>query len=420
MKKHKETLVCSLLSVIIGAVIGVTAGLFGQALHLAEEIRDEKYMFIVPFLGVAGVIILFLYKHFSPNSEEGLNLAIAYNMRKTNENGSVNNNKRTKKLGKYPKAYAILKLLSNITMLFFGASTGKEGSFAAFGASIGDYCSRITKTRRYNRMLLISGVSAAVSGLFQTPLGGMFFALEFTAAGIMAYPALIPALIAAYTSYFFSRLCGFTAFYHAVNTSFSVSAKSVLAFIACAVIFAIVGKLFAILLSKSHNLYNKTVKNRYWGIFITGTVIAVIFILLHSGRYCGTGTGIISDIFEVGEFKIYDFMLKFIFTIICIIAGFSGGEMMPLLTIGATLGATMSVVLDLPLELTAAMGCIAVYASATNTLIAPIFIGIEMFGTDASLFIAASCIIAYALNDNVSVYTMQGHISSRIYEQLKK
>ena len=43
----------------------------------------------------------------------------------------------------------------------------------------------------------------------------------------------------------------------------------------------------------------------------------------------------------------------------------------------------------------AAIGSVAVYGAATNTLLAPIFIGIEMFGGDAAVYIAASCIIAF-------------------------
>ena len=92
---------------------------------------------------------------------------------------------------------------------------------------------------------------------------------------------------------------------------------------------------------------------------------------------------------------------------------------MPLLTIGATLGATLSYILGLPLELTAAIGCVALYSSATNTLIAPIFIGIEMFGTDIALYIALSCVLAYAINQNHSVYSMQGRLEPWVYGKLK-
>ena len=183
-------------------------------------------------------------KFFSPNSEQGLNLAIAYNMGMVDNNGEIDDSEHFIKLGKYPKGYIILKLISNLTMLLFSASTGKEGTIAACGAAVGDYASRIFKSRRYSRTLLIAGVSAGVAGLFQTPLGGMFFALEFTAAGLLSYSALIPALIAAYTSYFVSGLCGYTVFHHTVSAANIASPKEFLILVVCGIAFGITGTLF--------------------------------------------------------------------------------------------------------------------------------------------------------------------------------
>jgi H+/Cl- antiporter ClcA len=104
MKKYQEMIICSLLAMLIGAIVGTTAGVFGQLLHHAEEIRSEHYIYIVPFLGIAGVGMLFLYKHISPPSEQGLNLAIAYNMGKATDDGKVDQTIKKQRLGKFPKA----------------------------------------------------------------------------------------------------------------------------------------------------------------------------------------------------------------------------------------------------------------------------------------------------------------------------
>ena len=58
MKKYQEMIICSLLAMLIGAIVGATAGVFGQLLHHAEEIRSEHYIYIAPFLGIAGVGML--------------------------------------------------------------------------------------------------------------------------------------------------------------------------------------------------------------------------------------------------------------------------------------------------------------------------------------------------------------------------
>lgn len=416
MKKYKDFTILILVSGLIGIIVGVTAGIFGKLLHLAEHFRAEHYIYFLPFLGIIGFVILYLYKHISPNSEQGLNLAIAYNAGRVNKEGEIT---RGDYNGKYPKAYGGLKLFTNLLMLLFGASTGKEGAFAAYGASMGDYVSRAFKCRNYRRTFLLCGVGAAVAGLFQTPLGGVFFALEFTAAGVMSYYALLPVTISAFMAYYFSKLCGFDAFSHIVTDVSDISFINLLLVIICGVVFGIVGRYFATILRKMHQLYKISIKDRYLCILIGGSIMAVVLILAHHGRYAGSGDVMLASLFTTGEFKIYDFLLKFVFTIICITIGFSGGEMMPLLTIGATLGATMSLITGMPMEMCAAMGCVAVYSSATNTLIAPIFIGVEMFGTGMSVYIAIACIIAYAINGNNSVYTSQKHITPQIHEKLQ-
>ena len=409
MKRHKKKIITILLSLVIGAVVGITAGFYGEALHSAEHIRESLYIYTVPFMGVVGVFILFLYKHTSPASEQGLNLAIAYTEGQVDTSGHIMDKSHAYKIGKYPRAYAVLKLFTNITMLFFGASTGKEGSFAAFGASIGDYVARIFRRRRLSRTLLLCGVGAAVSGLFQTPLGGVFFALEFAASGVMPYSMLLPLTVASFTAVFFSKLCGFTAFSYSVVCDMAVTPKNMALIAVCAVIYGLFGRLFAVTINKAHHIYHERVKNRYLCMFIVGTLMAAVLILTHGGRYCGTGAAMVSELFSGGEFMMYDFALKFVFTIICITIGFSGGEMMPLLAIGAALGAALGSVLGLPIPLCGAIGAVSVYSAATNTLLAAMFIGFEMFGTDAALYIAISCIIAYAVNGNSSVYTLQKH-----------
>ena len=68
----------------------------------------------------------------------------------------------------------------------------------------------------------------------------------------------------------------------------------------------------------------------------------------------------------------YDWALKFILTILTLSAGFQGGEVTPLFTIGATLGAVLGNLFGIPVELSAALGYAAVFGGGTNTLLAAI------------------------------------------------
>lgn len=420
MKNIREIIICSLIACVIGAVMGAVSGLFGEAIEFISGLRDDYYMFLTPFLGLSGIVIVFLYKKFSPYSQQGLDLAIEYQMGEVDEHGEVKDFGHAHKIGKFPKGYAVLKIFNNLLMLLFGASTGKEGTIAQCGAAVGDYASRIFKSRKYSQVLLISGVSAALGGLFQTPIGGLFFALEFAATGVLFYEAIIPALISAYAACEISKLFGYSAFSYTVNFEGGFGTDKIVLVLLCAIVFGLIGRGFAVLLNEARDLYKKKVQNKYMGIFVAGCIMAVMLMFIHGGRYSGTGENIISGIFTDGEFYIYDFALKMIFTIICICVGFTGGEMTPLITIGASAGAVMSMITGLPLGMMAAIGSVAVYGAATNTLLAPIFIGIEMFGGDAAVYIAASCIIAFAVNGNKSIYSAQRHAIRSLYSVLKK
>ena len=59
----------------------------------------------------------------------------------------------------------------------------------------------------------------------------------------------------------------------------------------------------------------------------------------------------------------------------------------------------------MPVELCAALGYAAVFGSATNTLLAPILIGCEVFGFgNLPMFII---VVAYLFNMDKSIYALQ-------------
>ena len=87
--------------------------------------------------------------------------------------------------------------------------------------------------------------------------------------------------------------------------------------------------------------------------------------------------------------------------------GFQGGEVTPLFSIGATLGVVLGNLFGISPIVCGAIGYVAVFGSATNTLIAPILLGVEVFGVASVLPIAIVCIIAYIVNGNLSIYSSQ-------------
>ena len=125
------------------------------------------------------------------------------------------------------------------------------------------------------------------------------------------------------------------------------------------------------------------------------------------GRYSGLGTNLIEASFSGESIYGYDWILKLILTVLTLSIGFQGGEVTPLFAIGASLGVVLAIYFGLPIELAAAMGYISVFASATNTFLAPIFIGGEVFGFENLPYFFVVVSFAYLLNRRNSIYSLQ-------------
>lgn len=103
----------------------------------------------------------------------------------------------------------------------------------------------------------------------------------------------------------------------------------------------------------------------------------------------------------------YDFLLKAILTILTLSLGFVGGEVTPLFSIGATLGAVLGSLFGMNPMVCAALGFAAVFGAGTNTWLASIAIGMEIFGFAWFPYFFLVCSTAYLVNRNQSIYTLQ-------------
>ena len=154
------------------------------------------------------------------------------------------------------------------------------------------------------------------------------------------------------------------------------------------------------------DIFKKKFENPYRRIgFIS--ILLVVGLMLFKGRYSGLGTNLIDLSFQQGTIQNYDWLLKLVFTIITLAIGFQGGEVTPLFSIGASFGIVLAFIFHLPIELCAALGYVAVFASATNTLLAPIMMAIEVFGGSNMMIFVIVCIFAYLVNGNHSIYGAQ-------------
>lgn len=404
LKKHLRNAldlgVFCLCALIIGIVTGAIDAGFGIVLLKITEFREANPYWLIPFLPLAGLLIFFIYDRFGKETKDGMNLLFK----------KASNSKTEIKLRLIP----FVTLSTWLTHLF-GGSAGREGVAVQIGGTLGSFVSKYIglKNPATGRILTITGMAAGFAGLFRTPMAAVFFASEVICAGRLEVNALLPALISAYTASIVSGFLGLGKFSLALDVNMDMSPTNIAVLCLAGILFGIVGGGFAYLLKTAKKVFAGLLKNPYVRISVGGAVVAVVSLLLYSGRYSGLGTNIIADAFA-GDSLPIDFLMKFLLTIITVSVGFQGGEVTPLFSIGAALGALIAVVFGLPGALLAALGYAAVFGAATNTLIAPMFIGIEVFGYGYTPLFFAVCALAYIFNGNNSIYTLQKKVSVRL------
>lgn len=392
MENYKEILLYSFIAIFVGILIGAIDAVFGEVLIKITEIRNANSILLLPLLPIAGVIIILLYRRFSKESLKGMTLVFQIG------HGDIN---------KIPKRLVPLVIITTWITHFFGGSAGREGVAVQLGATVAHTIGRKMKFLDNPRALLVIGMAAGFSGLFQTPIAATFFAMEVLISGIMLYEVLLPALVASYTASTTSHLLGLEKFSVSIDISLKLTPSIFAKIIVIGIIFGVVGGGFAYLLSICKKSFADKIEDPIKRIFLIGCGLAVVFLILYQGRYSGLGTNLIYFSFEKGKIYSYDWILKLGLTIITLAAGFQGGEVTPLFSIGASLGVVLGTIFGLPVMLIAALGYAAVFGSATNTLIAPILIGAEVFGPQNTIYFAIVCSIAYIFNGNKTIYSAQ-------------
>ncbi|CAI3332229.1 voltage-gated chloride channel protein [Enterococcus cecorum] len=389
---YGEYLLLIALAVIIGLIVGVIDAYFGMGLLAITDIRDDHPYYFIPFLAIIGVFIIFMYQKYGKNSQQGMGLIFDVGQKKASD---------------IPLRLVPFIIGGTWLTHLFGGSAGREGVAVQIGATVSHTVGQKLNLKKHQTTLIVIGMAAGFAGLFQTPIAATFFALEVMFVGQLVYPALIPALIAAFIASGTSHFLGLEKFQVFVSDAFAFHFANFAKLMIIGIIFGLTGSLFAKGLAYLKTFMAEKMVNPYLRIFIVGIVLSILLLLCHGGRYAGLGTNLIAASFSGQTIYLYDFIAKLLFTIVTLSVGFQGGEVTPLFSIGASLGIVLAGLFHMPVILVAALGYAAVFGSATNTLLAPILIGCEVFGFNYFPYFFIVCAFAYFFNFDQSIYGKQ-------------
>ncbi|MCR4604588.1 MAG: chloride channel protein [Eubacterium sp.] len=399
MKERVATIARAVVSALfMGTVLGGLGAVFYHAITLATEFRLSHW-YVVLLLPVGAVLILLLYHVLHDDNDKGTNLVLA----------SIQSDKDV------PFRMSLLIFVSTIFSHFVGASVGREGAALQIGGSVGNYMGRFfSLSKEEKKTLTMIGMSAMFSALFGTPMAAAFFSLEVVSVGIMHYSALLPCVLSAYVARGVARYLGVFSPFYDIGKIPGFEGISALKVAGLAFVCAIVSILFCMALRHGEKFAKKILKNRYIRAAVLGTIVLVLTFAVGDQTYNGAGADYISQC-VAGHPYPFGFIIKIAFTVLSIIAGYKGGEIVPSFFIGASLGSLYGTLISFEPDMCAAIGMGAVFCGVTNCPVTSLLICIELFGFNASLYFLIAIAIAYTFSGYSGLYTSQKIVYSKFH-----
>lgn len=177
-----------LLAIVIGIIAGLASVVLKETVHYIQkiltgdfEIQYANYFYI--FFPLIGLILTLVIAKYLLKERLGHGISeILYII--------------SKKSSLIPRSRTFSRMITSAFTVGFGGSVGLEAPIVVTGSAIGSNVGRLVHMNYKQRTILIAcGAAAAISGIFNSPVAGVVFALEVLLSDI-TIAAFIPILIA--------------------------------------------------------------------------------------------------------------------------------------------------------------------------------------------------------------------------------
>jgi CIC family chloride channel protein len=390
----------SLLALGLGVITGLGAVLFRDLIGLIHNLLFTGHAVVhydaniftapapwgplvvmVPVLGAVGVT--FLVTNFAPEAKghgvpEVMD-AIYY------------------KGGVIRPVVALVKSLASAIAIGSGSSVGREGPIIQIGSALGSTLGQIIRMPAGQRIALVAaGAGAGIASTFNTPIGGVMFAIELMMPEV-SVETFLPVAIATGTATFVGRwFFGDAPAFHVPPLQvMAVDSSALLVLVLFAVLGALTGFAAAGFIRGLHlaeDIFDR-IRFRYLrhmlGMLIVGALMYLLFRTLGQYYVDGVGYATVQAVLagQISTFWLLGLLCvcKALATSLSLGSGSSGGIFSPSLFMGATLGGSFAALLNaagLPIQLSvpafAMVGMGAMVGGGTGAVMTAVTMIFEM------------------------------------------
>ena len=329
----------SLIGLIHNAMFNGIFKIAYDANILEEPSRFGNWVILSPVLG--GLLVVYLVERFAPEAKgHGVpEVMDAIYYKRGNIRGVV----------------AVIKSLASALSIGSGASVGREGPIIQIGSALGSAFSKAIGLSTGQKITLLSaGAGAGIAATFNTPLGGVLFAVEILLPEV-SNRTFLPVVIATGSATMLGRILigpnpAFTVPEIVFPTARAFGVEAAIAFTALGALCGVAAWAFIRLLVFMEDGFPKLPGNVYTQNIIGMTLVGVMMVgLSHSFGHSyidGVGYGVIQSVLDqsmtAARLLAILFALKLLATTISLGCGASGGIFSPSLYLGATLGAAFA------------------------------------------------------------------------------
>jgi len=383
---------------LTGVIVGTGTSIFlkllyfftGQTAHIPLWFQ----MILLPIGGLLnGLIIYFGYKNSDSVIKDSTIAAVH------------------EQSGILPVKTLPIKPLAAIITLASGGSAGKEGPCSHIGGSIASWFGQLIHLNpELQKRIVACGVSAGFSSVFGTPIAGAIYGVEVLTIGRLRYDFIFPAIISGMASFETSKLWGLTYTYYPLKISAPFSEGIFIKFLIIGLACGLISFLFIELFEKTRLLFSVIQQRfRIWPPLmpLLGGALLSLLILIIPADYLGLSIPLMDRALNGEAVPNLGFLWKALFVAITLGSGFYGGIVTPQFVIGAVAGNVLAGFFHVVPALGAAAGMVSVVAAASNTPLAAIFMGFELFGNTTGTYIVVACIASYIMIGHRSVYPDQ-------------